>query len=46
MFIHVVHLLIQKKLLVSNNELNIGYLNRRHHQSCVKTFCQCNVTPD
>ena len=31
MIIHVVQLLIQKKLVVSNNELNIGNLNRRHH---------------
>ena len=30
MIIHVVQLLIQKKLVVSNNELNIGNLNRRH----------------
>ena len=31
MIIHVVQLLIQKKLVVSNNELNIDNLNRRHH---------------
>ena len=30
MIIHVVQSLIQKKLVVSNNELNIGNLNRRH----------------
>ena len=29
---HVVQLLIQERIVVGNNELHIGNLNRRHHQ--------------